>query len=353
MSSSPAATVRPFPQRLAEAVDEKGGPVVVGLDPRPEWFPPDVVEEGRRRHDDPRLAAAAAIFAFNRSIIDAVADAAAAVKPQLAFYERYGWPGVRALEETIAYAKRKGLLVIVDGKRNDIGSTAAAYASAYLGGSVAGPAADDAEQAAAVVSGLEADALTVNPYLGSDGMQPFLDACRRRGKGLFVLVRTSNPSGAELQRLLVAATGRRGARSSPAPSWADATNTLETVAERVADLVLEWNEGMPKHDGFGPVGAVVGATAPEEAAALRRRMPGVVFLVPGYGAQGAGAAEAKAAFDARGKGAVINSARGVLYAWRRERPGEPGTMHDFAAAARRAVLRMRDELAAVKRSCER
>lgn len=306
-----------FPERVAAALRKKGGPVVVGLDPRPELFPDDVLHRGRSLHQDPREAVAAAIALFNRRIIDAVADIVVAVKPQLAFYEEYGWPGIRALEETMAYAKEKGLLVIADGKRNDIGSTAAAYARAYLG----------VEESAAA-SGLEADALTVNPYLGTDGVAPFLDACLRRGKGIFVLVRTSNPSGSELQQLPVDASG-------------------DTVAQRVADLVVRWNEGMPRFDGFGPVGAVVGATVPEQAALLRRRMPGVMFLVPGYGAQGAGARDARAAFDAGGGGALVNSARGVLYAWRAEHPDKPGTMDDYAVAARRAALRMLDELAAV------
>lgn len=318
-----------FPERLAAAMREKGGPVVVGLDPFPHLFPGDVLEEGRRLHDDPRQAVSAAIVAFNRRIIDAVVDIAVAVKPQLAFYEQLGWHGMRALEATISYARQQGLLVIADGKRNDIGSTAAAYARAYLGGGGEG-VGDVGGVADQLESGLEADALTINPYFGSDGVAPFLDACRERGKGLFVLVRTSNPSGAELQHLPVAD---------------EVGEARDTVAHRVADLIVKWNEGMPTYDGFGPVGAVVGATAPEQAVSLRRRMPGVMFLVPGYGAQGAGADEAKAAFDERGRGALVNSARGVLYAWRAEHPGEPGTIDDYAAAARRAALRMRHELA--------
>lgn len=323
-----------FPERMATAIREKGGPVVVGLDPRPELFPDDVLREGQAMHDDPRQAVSAAITLFNRQIIDAIQDVAVAVKPQLAFYEQFGWPGMRALEETIAYAKQKGLLVIADGKRNDIGSTAAAYARAYFGDGEAIPG-----------SGLEVDALTVNPYLGTDGMQPFLDACRTRGKGLFVLVRTSNPSGAELQQLPVAAS-IAGTTTIRKPGAGD-TVPCDTVADCVADLIVQWNEGMPSYDGFGPVGAVVGATVPREAASLRRRMPGVTFLVPGYGAQGAGAAEARAAFDERGRGALVNSARGVLYAWRADFPDQPGTVDDYGAAARRAALRMREELAAV------
>ncbi|MBO8141656.1 MAG: orotidine-5'-phosphate decarboxylase [Firmicutes bacterium] len=303
----------PFPARVLAAVAAKRGPVVVGLDPRPERLPRDLIEWGRQRHPDTRRATAAAVGAFDRLIIDAVHDVAVAVKPQLAFYEQLGWPGIQILEETMSYARRKGLLVIADGKRNDIGSTAVAYARAYLG--VGGEE-----------SGLVADALTVNPYLGTDSIEPFLPACRR-GKGVFVLVRTSNPSGAELQ-------------DYPADSPG-----AETVAQRVARMVLRLNEGLPAAGGFGPVGAVVGATTPEHAARLRRELPGVLFLVPGYGAQGAGAAEAANAF-VKGGGALVNSSRDILYAWEREHPGEPGTADDFAQAARGAALRMRDALAA-------
>lgn len=349
-----------FPARVLAAVEAKGGPVVVGLDPRPELLPPDLLAWGREQSADPRQAAAAAVAAFNRRMIDAVQDIAVAVKPQLAFYEQLGWPGLRALEETIAYARERGLLVIADGKRHDVGSTAEAYARAYLGGSVepmpGGPGAGARGPGAAVggpgagagaqgtgasgagdlpwrsiTSGLEADALTVNAYMGTDSMAPFLAACRERGKGLFVLVRTSNPSAGQLQDLPVGSTQGKRPR---------------TLAERVAELVLAWNEGMPRAGGYGPVGAVVGATSPEELARLRAQLPGVLFLVPGYGAQGAGAREAAVAFAADGLGALINSARDILYAWRRERPGEPGTAEDYARAARRAALRMREELRA-------
>lgn len=314
---------RPFMERLTTAVTDKGGPVVVGLDPRPEWFPPDIMQYAADvAPADGRLRIAAAIVRFNECIIDAVHDIAVAVKPQLAFYERWGWQGMWALQQTMQIARERGLLVIADGKRNDIGSTAAAYAETYLG---RGRGSDDG--ASGVLSdpgsGLEADALTVNPYLGTDGIAPFVDACRDNGKGIFVLLRTSNASGAELQRL-------------PTRSG--------VVADEVADLIVRWNESVPSANGYGPVGAVVGATHPDEARALRKQLPGVMLLVPGYGAQGAGAADARAAFDEAGGGAVVNSARGILYAWRAERPGEPGTAEHFAAAARRAAVAMRAQL---------
>lgn len=315
-----------FPERVLAAVEAKGGPVVVGLDPRPELLPDDLIAWARRQGGDPREAAAAAVAAFNRVIIDAVHDVAVAVKPQLAFFEQLGWPGVRALEETIAWAKERGLLVIADGKRHDIGTTAAAYARAYLG--LDGGPSGGVTPLGSCASGLEADALTVSPYMGTDSMEPFLAACRERGKGIFVLVRTSNPSGAELQDMLVG----------------DGAEPRATLADRVADLVVKWNDGMPHAGGYGPVGAVVGATGPDEAARLRRRMPGVLFLVPGYGAQGAGPQQAAAAFADDGRGALVNSARQIQYAWRSEHPGAPGTADDYAGAARRAALRMRAEL---------
>lgn len=328
-------SVRPFMERLHEAVHAKGAPVVVGLDPRPEWFPKDVFDDGgpaaAGAEEAERLRVARAIVRFNELILDAVRDVAVAVKPQLAFYERWGWAGIRALEETMKLAKARGLLVIADGKRNDIGSTAAAYAETYLGTpSAAGEW---------VSSGLEADALTVNPYLGTDGLQPFVAACARNGKGIFVLLRTSNASGAELQSLPT------GVESVEAVGAGHEKPT--TVADRVADMIITLNDGLPRADGYGPVGAVVGATHPEEARRLRQRLPGVMMLVPGYGAQGAGARDALAAVDGDGKGALINSARGILYAWRKERPGEAGTGADYAAAARRAVLAMRSELRGV------
>lgn len=329
MSSRP----KPFMDRLLQAIERKGAPVVVGLDPRPELFPPDIIQYGQKKASeirlcspgdataDKRIEIACSIVRFNELMIDAVADIAVAVKPQLAFYERWGWPGLWALEQTLRKAKKRDLPIIADGKRNDIGSTAAAYAQAYL----QGPTGGDGDPFS-VASGLEADALTINPYLGTDSIEPFLTACRTEGKGVFVLVRTSNASGAELQQL---------------------PTTDGDVAERVADMIVRWNDGLPKVAGYGPVGAVVGATHPKEAKALRRKLPGVMLLVPGYGVQGAGAADAKAAFTEDGRGAIVNSARGILYAWEAQRPDHPGSGDEFAVAARRAALAMRDELRAV------
>lgn len=328
------ARTAPFMARLHEALEMKGAPIVVGLDPRPELFPPDVwpARGSKAEGDDARRAAAGAIVRFNELILDAVQDLVVAVKPQLAFYERWGWPGIQALEGTIRMAQDRGLLVVVDGKRNDIGATADAYAQTYLG-----PAEGESP---AVASGLEADALTVNPYLGSDSLAPFVSRCRTGGKALFVLVRTSNPSGDELQGLPVA-EGTVGAASSPRRL------TGPSVADRVADLVAALNEGMDQIDGFGPIGAVVGATRPDEARRLRERLPGVLFLVPGYGAQGAGAAEAQAAFDEAGRGALVNSARGILYAWRAAHPRDPGTSKQVGQAARDAAAAMGAQLRAM------
>lgn len=322
----------PFMERLHRAIASKGAPVVVGLDPRPSLFPEDVWGPEGSGGDDPRRNTADAIVRFNELILDAIHDVAVAVKPQLAFYERWGWPGVMALERTMRMAKERDLLVIADGKRNDIGSTAEAYAQTYLGV----PMPDGL----AVSSGLEADALTVNPYLGVDGLQPFVDKCVGGGKAVFVLARTSNPSSAQLQQLQTVDASARNEPSSRGGAG-------PTVAERVADVIVSLNEGLPRSSGYGPVGAVVGATHPEEARRLRSRMPGVMMLVPGYGAQGAGAKDARAAFDEGGRGAIVNSARGILYAWHAQRPGGEGTGDNFAKAARRAALSMQAELRGV------
>ncbi|MFO7956829.1 MAG: orotidine-5'-phosphate decarboxylase [Candidatus Brocadiia bacterium] len=234
-----------------------------------------------------RPLTADAVLAFNRAVVDAVAEHAVAVKPQVAFYERLGCDGMRAYAETIRYARDRDLLVIGDVKRNDIASTAAAYAAAHLGGTGDGqPAADD----------FHADAITINPYLGADGVRPFLEAASAAGRGLFVLVKTSNPSSVDMQDL---DTG--GA----------------SVYERVADLVEQWGEPFRGDSGYSLLGAVVGATFPGELAALRERMPHTPFLVPGFGAQGGGVEDVVPAFDVNGTGAVVNSSRGIIFAWER------------------------------------
>jgi orotidine-5'-phosphate decarboxylase len=261
-----------FADRLMAEVARKRSQVVVGIDPRAGQLPPELAG----------MALAEAFVAFARGVIEAVAEHAAAVKPQVAFYEALGCEGMRAYAETIRVARAAGLLVIGDVKRSDIASTAAAYAAAHVG-------AEDGD--------FVADAATVNPYLGADGVRPFLDAAAKCGRGVFALVKTSNPSSADIQDLDC------GGRP---------------LYERVAELVEAWGEPLRGESGYSSLGAVVGATYPQELARLRGLMPHTPFLVPGFGAQGGGVEEVKAAFDADGLGAVVNSSRGIIYAYERE-----------------------------------
>jgi len=274
-----------FAARLAEAIGKKGNPVTVGLDPRDRQLPPELLDRARRRHSDPAEQIAGAFEEFCCRIIDVVAPLVPAVKPQAAFFEEWGPAGCRALARVIARARQAGLIVICDAKRGDIGTTAEAYARGYLAG---------ADSAAAVWG---ADALTVSPYLGRDTLDPFVRVARERGAGIYVLVRTSNPGAGTFQDL------REG--------------DGQTVYQRVAAVVEELAEATREGHAYGAVGAVVGATYPQELSELRRAMPHAPFLIPGYGAQGAGAKEVAAAFAADGSGAIVNSSRGIIFAGER------------------------------------
>lgn len=300
-----------FADRVCAAVDAKGSPVVVGLDPRPESLPPHLLSDCKGEFGDTPQAVGEAFWRFNRGIIDSLHGVVPAVKPQLAFYERYGIAGLKAYARTAAYAREAGLLVIADGKRNDIGSTASAYAEAFLGASQA--------PGEPVTGDFAADALTVNAYLGRDGVQPFVDCAARHGRGVFVLVRTSNSSAADVQDLEV--DGR-------------------PLFEHVGAMVESWGEGGRGQNGYSHVGAVVGATWPEQAARLRALMPHTLFLVPGYGAQGATAADVARCFDARGHGALVNASRSIIFAWRSKDYAET----DYGAAAREAAQCMTDDI---------
>jgi orotidine-5'-phosphate decarboxylase len=304
-----------FADRLLGAVESKKSPVVAGLDPKLEYVPAFL----RGGAGEGLKGAAAAIWEFNRRLIDALYDVVPAVKPQLAYYEMYGLWGLETFYKTVAYAKERGLAVIVDGKRNDIGSTAEAYAASYLGRTALPEGA---------VSALGADALTVNGYLGADGVKPFVDCCKTEDAGIFVLVKTSNPSSGDLQDRLLQ-DGRR-------------------VSELMADAVDAWGADTVGARGYSAVGAVVGATYPGEAAALRRRMPRAIFLIPGYGAQGAGAAEAVAGFDEKGCGGIVNASRSIMCAYKSPRWGHFGE-EGFAQAARAEAL---DMAAALNRALE-
>lgn len=297
--------------RLIDAIDKTGNPTVAGLDPKLEYIPEFLVEKAFQEYGETLEGAAAAILAYNRGLIDALCGTVPAVKPQAAYYEMYGWPGMRALAETIAYAKEKGLFVITDGKRNDIGATMEAYAAAHLGRVKVG---------SSLVEPFGGDALTVNAYLGSDGIRPLLSVCRDRDAGIFVLVKTSNPSSGELQDRIIDG---------------------EPVYRHIGAMCEQWGEEVPGKYRYTGVGAVVGATYPAQLTELRRFLPHTFFLVPGYGAQGGGAADVAGAFDEEGRGAVINSSRAILCAWKKEENCPP---EDYAGAALREAVRMREDI---------
>ena len=300
--------------RLIENIIEKQNPTVAGLDPKLDYVPASIKDACFAQYGKTLEGAAAALLAFNKAIIDQICDIVPAVKPQAAYYEMYCWQGVRALAETIAYAQQKGMFVMTDGKRNDIGTTMEAYATAHLGTTdVAGEAID----------AFGADALTVNGYLGTDGIQPLVRICQEKDKGIFVLVKTSNPSSGELQDLKL-------------------TNGA-SVYEQMGRMCEQWGEALPGKYGYSGVGAVVGATYPEQLKEMREKAPHKFFLVPGYGAQGGGAQDAKNAFDKNGLGAIINSSRGIMCAWKKQGLTED----DFAAAARSEALRMKADILSV------
>lgn len=299
-----ASRVDGFGDRLAAAVQNKRNGVVVGLDPRREQLPASL-----RTTEQASLAKTAESFErFCREIVDVVAELVPAVKPQAAFFEQLGPAGMLALGRVVRYATEKDLLVILDGKRNDIGSTAAAYADAYLGRA----------------SAWGADCLTVSPYLGEDSLTPFVEVSQQRGAGIFVLVKTSNPGSGFLQ---------------------DKTIDGQTVYRRMADCVQSLSAGAIGASGYGPIGAVVGATYPAQLVELRAAMPQCWFLVPGFGAQGGTARDVAGAFDESGLGAVVNSSRGIIFAHARdeyrERFGDSRWQEAVAAATRDMIDQLR------------
>ena len=298
LTAAPGVAVAHFSDRLAEAVERKRSQLVVGLDPRLDLLPVELRGEAHAG----RAEAAAAFARFCSGLVDAVAPYTVAVKPQLAFFEALGADGMRALEEACAYARTAGLLVIADGKRGDIGSTARAYAAAYL------ERRDGARLA---------DAITVNAYLGRDSLEPFLLACRREGAGLFCLVKTSNAGGAEIQDLVL---------SDGRPLW-----------QQVARLVSEWGEELVGERGLSSVGAVLGATHPRAVGEARRLMPQSVLLLPGVGAQGATPADVARAFTSGPASALVSASRSVSYAYR-------ATGGDWRVAAGAEAARLRRDV---------
>lgn len=298
--------------RLIENIVKMQNPTVAGLDPKLDYVPASIKDRCFEKYGKNLEGAAAALLEFNKALIDSLCDIVPAVKPQAAYYEMYGWQGVKALCETIAYAKSKGMFVMTDGKRNDIGTTMEAYATAHLGST---------DVSGETIDAFGADALTVNGYLGTDGIKPLAEICDKKDKGIFVLVKTSNPSSGELQDMKL--------------------ESGETVYEHMGKMCESWGEKLMGKYGYSAVGAVVGATYPEQLAEMREKLPHTFFLVPGYGAQGGGAEDVKNAFDSNGLGAVINSSRGIMCAWKNQ---EGMSEDDFAKAARNEAIRMRDEI---------
>ena len=295
-------------QQLIEKIQKTKAPICVGLDPMLNYIPEHILKKSFGDFGETLEGAADAIWNFNKEIVDHTFDLIPSVKPQIAMYELFGIEGLKVYEKTVRYCQDKGLLVIGDAKRGDIGSTSAAYATAHLGKVKVGNS---------VCTAFNTEFLTVNPYLGTDGVKPFVDVCKAEDKGLFVLVKTSNPSSGEFQDKLV--DGR-------------------PVYELVADKVVEW--GADCMDGaYSNVGAVVGATYPEMSAILRKLMPNTYFLVPGYGAQGGTAKDLKPCFNEDGLGAIVNSSRGIIAAYKQEKYARFGAEH-FAEASRQAVLDM-------------
>ena len=296
--------------RLIEKIKEKGNPSVVGLDPKPDYIPPQIMNKHIGQKGETLQAAADAYFEFNCGLIDALAHLVPAVKPQSAFYELLGPSGVDAFKKTVTYARGKGLYVIADAKRNDIGSTAEAYSEAYLGSVRIGETMHKA---------FDCDALTVSAYLGSDGIKPFIQVCAREDKAIFALVKTSNKSSGELQDLMVGD---------------------EQVYVLMGKLLERISVETMGQYGFSAVGAVIGATYPEELGQMRQKLQNTFFLVPGYGAQGGTASDVAGAFDQRGLGAIVNSSRGIICAWKKTgRGGE-----DYMEAAAAAAVKMRDDI---------
>jgi orotidine-5'-phosphate decarboxylase len=326
MTAPPAGTRPHVADRLQADMDRTGSIACVGLDPRPALVPPALRRTMLDRFGDTNEGVAAAFVEHNACIIEAIAGHCAAVKPQAACYEAYGAPGWQALVDTVRLAQNAGIAVIVDAKRGDIGSTSAQYAQAFFGG--APGLWDDGRP---VAPAMTIDWLTVNPYLGSDNVAEFLDQVPGR-TGVFVLAKTSNPSSGELQD-----------RTCVGPDAPDG----EHVADVVARLVARWGEGRTGASGLTDVGAVVGATYPDEARRLRALMPDSLFLVPGYGAQGGAAADAVAGARPDGRGVLVSSSRAITGAWLDD-PASADDGGDWAGAARAALDAMNADLASAR-----
>ncbi len=301
--------------KLIKEIQKKDAPIVVGLDPMLNYIPEHIQKKAFEEFGETLEGAAEAIWQFNKGIVDATYDLIPSVKPQIAMYEQFGVPGVMAFKKTVDYCKEKGLVVIGDIKRGDIGSTSTAYAVGHLGKVKVGEKS---------YYGFDEDFVTVNPYLGSDGVNPFVDVCKEENKGIFVLVKTSNPSSGEFQDQMV-----------------DGRPLYELVAEKV----VEWGEQC-MGDSYSNVGCVVGATYPEMGKVLRKLMPKTYILVPGYGAQGGTAKDLAPYFNEDGLGAIVNSSRGIIAAYKQDKYAKFGA-ENYAEASRQAVIDMKEDINSV------
>ncbi len=300
--------------KLVAGIQKTNAPIVVGLDPMMKFIPEHITKKAFAEYGETLEGAAEAIWQYNKGIVDAIYDLVPAVKPQIAMYEQFGIPGLVAFDKTVKYCKEKGLVVIGDIKRGDIGSTSAAYATGHLGKVQVGSNS---------FYGFDEDFVTVNPYLGSDGVKPFVDVCKEEDKGIIVLVKTSNPSSGEFQDRLI--------DGKPLYEW-------------VGEKINEWGADTIDESGYSAVGAVVGATYPEVGKIMRKVMPKSYILVPGYGAQGGKGADLLHFFNEDGLGAIVNSSRGIIAAYQSpayEKFGSQG----YADASRQAVLDMREDIA--------
>ncbi len=298
--------------KLVRKIQQTGAPIVVGLDPMLSYIPEHILKEAFEEYGETLEGAAEAVWRYNQVIVDNIYDLVPAVKPQIAMYEQFGVEGLRAFQKTVDYCRKKDLVVIGDVKRGDIGSTSEAYAAGHLGKVTVGSKR---------ISVFQEDFATVNPYLGSDGIRPFIKVCKEEKKGIFILVKTSNPSSGEFQDRII-----------------DGRPLYEWVGEKVA----EWGEEHMS-DSYSYIGAVVGATYPEMGKILRKIMPKSFILVPGYGAQGGKGADLVPFFQKDGLGAIVNSSRGIIAAWKQEKYAGFGAQN-FGEASRAAVLEMKADI---------
>lgn len=297
--------------RLIDKIKEMNNPTVIGLDPRYDMLPNSI----KSKYGTDLKSVSEAILEYNYKLIDSVCDIVPAVKPQIAFYEMFGIDGIKAFCDTCKYAKSKGMIVIADMKRGDIGTTAQGYSNAAIGETPIG------EKSYSI---FDVDFVTVNPYLGTDGIKPFIEDCKKYNKGIFVLVKTSNKSSGELQDLKL--------------------EDGKTVYEKVAELVNIWGEELIGENGYSSISSVVGATYPKQLEELRQIMPASYFLIPGYGAQGGKAEDIALGFDEKGLGGIVNASRSLMCAWKSDRWKDKYSDEQFAEATRAEAIRMRDEL---------